>query len=442
MENLANMFPAWDTSLITKISQANVHFHTQSRDGKHSDTSSETRSPLASGKQTRPRYLNTPNYPGTSVPRLDYTPTRQGFSPTLGKRLRQSKVFESFPRISDDTPPTTPTNTIQLQKRPITPAEQQLTNLLTASQPQDSLNSTPDPPGVFSPTTERLAHFRSRPANSNEEIEVVDLRPDLLPNSPSRYVYNSLEAPPLSPDSGTSEEGFFSSLVAPSNRASAIINPSTTVSSSGLQRKEQMAHDEDLTFRSTMSQKAANPGKAGALELFWRRQDGRAQPSKSAKTKARQPSKLAQTDALQRKIAKGEPLSEEDEELFRRLKPEQYKSYTRAQAAAQFKAQNEALAAEKAALEAQGKMSWYELYANAPALLKERAWLFHPPQAGPVPQPVAAAPAAEQQLSQDQISPRKSRRQSAGASMKHVLARRSSRRGDSKVSPPVGAQVE
>lgn len=390
MEYLANMLPSRSTSISMENALA------QPDKCKRSD-------PYSGKKPTpaRPRYLNTPNYPGTSVPRPDFTAKRRGSSPTLGKRLRQSKVFQSFPRIPDETPPSSPTESIKLTRRTVTPTERQLTKVLTASRSQVSLKSTLVPPALASPTTQRLVHFRSQPVDPGVKLEIVDVRPDLVPNSPTRYVYNSLETPPVTPATEQGEESFFSSLVSSGRRPSHHVNSDkTTCSSSGRQRKEKMVLEEDVIFRSTMSQKAANPyTKSGALEMSWR--------APTAKAEAR-PSKLDHVETL----------TQAEEERLRRLQPEQYKIHVRAQTTAQWKAQNEALAAEKAALKAQGKMSLDELYANAPALLNARGWLFQPP---PPPPSVADAGA--------QMDASTSLREKAAASMKEVLALRVGRKG-------------
>lgn len=385
---------------------ANFRFFSSSDDA-HSEVE-------MSSKPSAPRYLNTPKYPGTSVPRPNYVPHRRRSSSLHGERMRNPKVFSSFPPIPDGTPPSSPPKEAEKQKT-VSPACLSLTKILTKEQPPAALKGKPTA-SLASPTSARLAYFSRLAAKAHEEIEAIDLRPDMLPNSPSRYVYNSRETPPTSPDTDSDEEayGFFFSIVSqgPNHaRSSSTAKPNTS-SASGRQRKAQMAQESRLTFHGTMSQKASNPGKSVANEEVqpsWRRQSARP-------TEAPQRRRNRNRDPHAPAPKPGTVLSEAEEDHLRRTQPKVYKEYVRAQVAARFAAADKARALEAAELRAQGKMSFQELCENAEALLQRRGWLFNPASVVDASNVTAGEPSGL------------ARRLTLGANLRRVLERGVARR--------------
>lgn len=219
-------------------------------------------------RPARPKYLNTPKYPGTSIPRTGYTPRRRKSSEeTLGKRMRLAKGFASFPEISDNTPPSSPEASEETKENGKTPATLRLSQILKASQ-VETLKFEPAT-ALLSPTDVRLAHFRALSVQDNIiETEVVDMRPDLLLDSPTRYVQNYMDTPPATPQVELDEENttFLQMVSQAGNRLSMSFSTSTRESMVFTAPKsEKLAEDDEPIFHSTMKQTAPNPGKSLSL---------------------------------------------------------------------------------------------------------------------------------------------------------------------------------
>jgi hypothetical protein len=319
-------------------------------------------------RPARPKYLNTPKYPGTSIPRTGYTPRRRKSSEeTLGKRMRLAKGFATFPEISDNTPPSSPEASEETKENGKTPATLRLSQILKASQ-VETFKFEPAT-ALLSPTDVRLAHFRALSVQDNIiETEVVDMRPDLLLDSPTRYVQNYMDTPPATPQVELDEENttFLQMVSQAGNRLSMSFSTSTRESMVFTAPKsEKLAEDDEPIFHSTMKQTAPNPGKSLSL------------PNEPTQRKSSSNRTTTTTTILfQLSDGTGNPLPAVCEQRLRRSDPVAFTEYKQALAAARWMEHNAALAAERAELQEQGKMSFDELWKIAPRLIAQRGWLF------------------------------------------------------------------